>query len=163
MLFFVVPHQFLSKILNQLKELKGDKNECRYFLNSVISSVHLTVVVDSSAVGISLIKGVRFVDEMNSEGVPLQLLSANIQSQLNLSSVAVLMGANVAADVAQDKVIIYEVVVLHGGVCSIPLEVYSSSHMRPYTCQSCVTVRGGHRGLSGRECGETYCGIAGVS
>ena len=92
-------------------------------MNSVISSVHLTVVVDSSAVGISLIKGVRFVDEMNSEGVPLQLLSANIQSQLNLSNVAVLMGANVAADVAQDKVIIYEVVVLHAGVCSIPLEV----------------------------------------
>ena len=64
----------------------------------------LPIVVETSAVGISLIKGVKFVDEIGSGEVPLQLLSSNIQLQLNLSSVAVLMGANVAADVAQDKV-----------------------------------------------------------
>lgn len=62
------------------------------------------LVVDPSAAGISLIKGVKFIDEEDSAAVPLQLLSATIQSQLNLSSMAVLMGANVAADVAQDKV-----------------------------------------------------------
>jgi glycerol-3-phosphate dehydrogenase len=105
MLFFVVPHQFLSKILSQLKELGGVNTHYWYSQNSDMSLLHLSIVVDSSAVGISLIKGVKFVDEMNCGEVPLQLLSANIQSQLNLSSVAVLMGANVAADVAQDKVI----------------------------------------------------------
>jgi glycerol-3-phosphate dehydrogenase len=62
------------------------------------------LVVDTSAAGISLIKGVKFIDGEDSAAVPLQLLSATIQSQLNLSSIAVLMGANVAADVAQDKV-----------------------------------------------------------
>ena len=59
-------------------------------------------MLNSTINAISLIKGVKFIDSNNSSD-SLQLLSNWIQTELNLTNVAVLMGANVASDVAQDK------------------------------------------------------------
>ena len=72
-LVFVVPHQFLPRVLDTMKDN-----------------------IKSDAVGISLIKGLN-IDENGPN-----LLSTMIQKKLGLSSVAVLMGANVAADVVKD-------------------------------------------------------------
>lgn len=73
MLVFVVPHQFIGKLCDQMKK-------------------H----VKPGAIGISLIKG---VDE-GPEG--LKLISDIIQEQLNID-MSVLMGANIANEVADDK------------------------------------------------------------
>jgi glycerol-3-phosphate dehydrogenase (NAD+) len=73
-LVFVVPHQFLPRVLDSLKGK-----------------------VKSGAVGLSLIKGL----EVGPEGP--KLLSEMIETSLALPPVAVLMGANVAADVVQDN------------------------------------------------------------
>lgn len=59
----------------------------------------------SSTIGVSLIKGFN-VAEINNTSGHLQLLSTMIKEQLNLTHMAVLMGANVASDVANDKVYI---------------------------------------------------------
>ena len=72
-LVFVVPHQFLPRVLDSMK----DK-------------------IKSDAVGISLIKGLN-IDENGPE-----LLSTMIKDKLKMDTVAVLMGANVAKDVAAD-------------------------------------------------------------
>ncbi|XP_043939752.1 glycerol-3-phosphate dehydrogenase [NAD(+)], cytoplasmic [Protopterus annectens] len=72
-LVFVVPHQFIGKLCDQMKD-------------------H----VKPGAIGISLIKG---VDE-GPEG--LKLISDIIQEKLNID-MSVLMGANIANEVADDK------------------------------------------------------------
>ncbi|RYG59567.1 hypothetical protein EON64_20100, partial [archaeon] len=73
MLLFVVPHQFLPGVL---KQLKGQ--------------------VPPSTVCVSLIKGVEF-----SHG-QLRRFSELIRKELHVHHVAVMMGANVASDIAQD-------------------------------------------------------------
>mmetsp|Transcript_18453 Transcript_18453/g.31018 ORF Transcript_18453/g.31018 Transcript_18453/m.31018 type:complete len:474 (+) Transcript_18453:80-1501(+) len=72
-LLFVVPHQFLPGVL---AKLKGN--------------------VKSSAIGVSLIKGIQF-----SPHGP-ELLSHKIQEELGLQRIAVVMGANVASDVVTE-------------------------------------------------------------
>ena len=72
-LVFVVPHQFLPGVL---QTMRGH--------------------VKSSAVGVSLIKGLN-VRESGPE-----LLSEMIKKELGLSEIAVIMGANVASEVAQN-------------------------------------------------------------
>ncbi len=74
LLFFIVPHQFLPGVI---ESLKGN--------------------VKKSAVGVSFIKGIQF----SNEG-PV-LLTDMIKRGLDLSSVAAVMGANVASDVASDS------------------------------------------------------------
>ncbi len=73
-LLFVVPHQFLPGVL---KSLKGK--------------------VKSTATAVSFIKGIHF-----SPDGPL-LLTELIKNELELNSVAAVMGANVASDVASDS------------------------------------------------------------
>ena len=53
--------------------------------------------VKSSAIGVSLIKGVDF------SGDRPQLLSEQIRTTLGLQNIAVMMGANIASDIAYDK------------------------------------------------------------
>lgn len=72
-ILFVVPHQFLPGVLNTLKD-----------------------TVKSTAIGVSLIKGIQF----STEG-PV-LLTELIKNELGLLSTAAVMGANVAGDVASD-------------------------------------------------------------
>jgi len=73
LLIFVLPHQFLPKLLNTLQSK-----------------------IDKEANGITLIKGLDF----NEDG-PI-LLSNLISKQLNID-VSVMMGANVASEVALEK------------------------------------------------------------
>eukprot|EP00607_Mallomonas_marina_P003498 CAMPEP_0182434168 /NCGR_PEP_ID=MMETSP1167-20130531/68151_1 /TAXON_ID=2988 /ORGANISM="Mallomonas Sp, Strain CCMP3275" /LENGTH=355 /DNA_ID=CAMNT_0024623729 /DNA_START=125 /DNA_END=1192 /DNA_ORIENTATION=- len=69
-ILFVIPRKFIPTILTQLKG-------------------H----IKKSAIGLSLIKGLDFID-----GKP-QFISEMIQNELDLAHIAVLMGANVASDV----------------------------------------------------------------
>lgn len=72
-LMFVVPHQFLPGVLGKLKgNVKG------------------------SAIGVSLIKGIQFTPDGP------ELFSNMIKNELNLEHTAVVMGANVANEVAMD-------------------------------------------------------------
>lgn len=76
LLLLVVPHQYLVGVLRELKHS-----------------------VKPSAIAVSLIKGISFDAEQSR---PL-LLSDLIRRELQLDRIAVLMGANVASDVADDK------------------------------------------------------------
>jgi len=101
-LFFVVPSQFLPRVLNEIKQSGGS------YINTLLviiqSANKIVVVFSSSVIGVSLIKGFD-VAEVNSTCRP-QLLSTIIKEHLNLTHVAVLMGANVASDVANDQVLL---------------------------------------------------------
>lgn len=73
-LMFVLPHQYLGGVLNQLKGK-----------------------VRKDATAVSLIKGIH----LTKEGP--QLISEKIKNELELIKTSVVMGANVASDVAKDK------------------------------------------------------------
>lgn len=88
---FCIPHQFLPPILSQLKS-------CAPFASSVSSGTDAPVQT-SDLMCVSLMKAIEF----NTQGVVL--LSSKIQQELFSSpltsgSCSVLMGANVASDVA---------------------------------------------------------------
>eukprot|EP00596_Hydrurales_sp_CCMP1899_P008621 CAMPEP_0119034876 /NCGR_PEP_ID=MMETSP1177-20130426/1900_1 /TAXON_ID=2985 /ORGANISM="Ochromonas sp, Strain CCMP1899" /LENGTH=367 /DNA_ID=CAMNT_0006992677 /DNA_START=274 /DNA_END=1377 /DNA_ORIENTATION=- len=111
-LFFVVPHQFLGGVL---KQLKGH--------------------IKSSAIGVSLIKGLQ----VGPEG-PV-LLSNMIQSELNLErGVAVVMGANVANEVAEDQFVESTVGCTDTDVSEIVSDLLDCPCFRTSTCSDVATV-----------------------
>ena len=73
-LIFVIPHNFLPSLLDSMKGR-----------------------VKKGAIAVSLIKGL-VIDEYGPK-----LLSSLIQTKLNIDNVAVLMGANIANDIAKDE------------------------------------------------------------
>jgi glycerol-3-phosphate dehydrogenase (NAD+) len=81
-LLFVVPHQFIS---NVVKRLQGH--------------------VKPTAIAVSLIKGIQYVNSSIGDDCHIiqpTLISDFIKNELQLEKIAVLMGANVASDVATD-------------------------------------------------------------
>jgi glycerol-3-phosphate dehydrogenase len=80
-IIFAVPYQFLNNTLQQIKN---------------------NININNDTIILSLIKGIKFDDNNNN----IHLYSDIIMKELKLKNINVLMGANVASDVAEDKVII---------------------------------------------------------
>lgn len=111
-IFFVIPHQFLKRTL---KALHGH--------------------VKPSALGVSLIKGL----EVNPTG-PV-LLSEMIREELCLTNpVAVVMGANVASDVAADDFVEVTVACQDLKVAEVIAGLWECSCVRTATCRDVTTV-----------------------
>lgn len=112
-LVFVVPHQFLPRILAQMKgRVKRD------------------------AIAVSLIKGLCV-----KEGGP-ELLSEMIERELGLSheNVAVLMGANVAAEVAEDHFVESTLACRDKSTADILKSLFYAQQFRVQVCHDVATV-----------------------
>lgn len=110
-LVFVVPHQFLPHVLNDLKgHVKG------------------------GAIAVSLIKGL----EVGANGP--QLLSSMIQDALGLPPVAVLMGANVANDVVKDDFVEATLACRDAHVSQSLKPIFDSSSFRIQTATDVASV-----------------------
>jgi glycerol-3-phosphate dehydrogenase (NAD+) len=110
-LLFVVPHQFLPGVL---KSLKGN--------------------VKSTAIGVSLIKGIQF----SSEG-PI-LLTELVKNELGLLSTAAVMGANVASDVAGDAFVEATVGAIDINVAKTVAALFESPEFQTEVCTDQSTV-----------------------
>ena len=110
-LLFVLPHQFLPHVL---KELKGATKQ--------------------NIIAVSLIKGLKFT----TKG-PL-LLSEMIMKELGLSTCAVLMGANVASEVAKGDFVESTVACDDKRVAKIVQSIFNSKQFRVDCCTDVVTV-----------------------
>jgi glycerol-3-phosphate dehydrogenase (NAD+) len=110
-LLFVLPHQFLPHVL---KELKG--------------------VTKQNIIAVSLIKGLKFT----TKG-PV-LLSEMIMKELGLSTCAVLMGANVASEVARGDFVESTVACDDKRVAKIVQNIFNSKQFRVDCCTDVVTV-----------------------
>jgi glycerol-3-phosphate dehydrogenase (NAD+) len=82
LLLFVLPHTYLYNILDQLNELKKKYSD----------------FLPSSTIAVSFIKGVQVGNDGN-----LIRYSEIIQQSLGVDHIAVVMGANVAMDIAHDS------------------------------------------------------------
>eukprot|EP00118_Oscarella_pearsei_P003408 m.14174 g.14174 ORF g.14174 m.14174 type:complete len:346 (+) comp25601_c0_seq1:65-1102(+) len=110
-LIFVLPHQFVEKVC---KQIKGN--------------------IDKEAFAISLIKGV------DSKGTGLVLTSSVIEEALGLSECCVLMGANLANEVAAEnfcEATIGYKDIAHGKILQ---SLFHTSYFRIEICADCQTV-----------------------
>ncbi len=110
-LLFVLPHQFLPHVL---KELKGATKQ--------------------NIIAVSLIKGLKFT----TKG-PV-LLSEMIMKELGLSTCAVLMGANVATEVAKGDFVESTVACDDKRIAKIVQSIFNSKQFRVDCCTDVVTV-----------------------
>jgi glycerol-3-phosphate dehydrogenase (NAD+) len=111
-IFFVVPHQFLPSVLAQMKGL-----------------------VKPTAIAVSLIKGLN----VGPEGP--KLLSQIIHDELNLvTDVAVLMGANVASEVANDEYVESTVACRNSDVSNLIAAIFHTDCMQIDTCTDVATI-----------------------
>jgi len=110
-LVFIVSHQHLGPIL---KDMQGH--------------------VKPSAIGVSLIKGVDF-----SETGP-KLLSDQIKNELGLEHSAVMMGANIASDIAYDKYVEATVAAVDPSVASRVSRLFNSALFRTEISNDVSTV-----------------------
>jgi glycerol-3-phosphate dehydrogenase (NAD+) len=111
-LLFVLPHAFLPAILQQIKD-------------------H----VSPSTICVSFIKGVQ----VTTEGKLIRY-SEVIQKELGVSNVAVVMGANVAKDIAQDSFAETTVAALDEEVRRIVAGLFHSDTFRAQTTDDISTV-----------------------
>jgi glycerol-3-phosphate dehydrogenase (NAD+) len=127
-LLFVVPHQFLPGVLNSLK---GN--------------------VKSTAIGVSLIKGIQF----SAEG-PI-LLTELVKNELGLLSTAAVMGANVASDVASDAFVEATVGAIDINVAKTVAALFESPTFQTEVCtdQSTVELCGALKNIIAIGAGKT--------
>jgi glycerol-3-phosphate dehydrogenase (NAD+) len=112
LLLFVVPHQFLRGVL---EKMRGS--------------------VKPNAIGVSLIKGL----DVGPEGP--RLLSKMIKDELALTrEVAVVMGANVASEVAKDQFVECTVACPDADVANLVAKLFHCHCMRADTCSDVATV-----------------------
>ena len=119
-LIFVIPHNFLPSVL---KSMKGR--------------------IKKDAIAVSLIKGL----EINRNGP--ELLSSMIQSALNIDNIAVLMGANIANDIAKDEFAESTLACNHASSLTLLKSVFQteSFHIQPSTDVSTVEICGAYKNV----------------
>ena len=140
-----LPNITLPKSIRACSDVKETCKDADILL-FVVTQKHLKEVLEnmkghvkSTAIGVSLIKGVDFSTTSDGYKGP-KLLTAQIKQELGLQHTAVLMGANIASDIAYDKYVEATVASENAAVASEVARVFSTSLFRTEVSNDVSTV-----------------------